>query len=320
MASPAVDAAETRSLWVRAFTVLRSRGALIVWMIGLVAFVATVGVPTSRSQIFLIVGLGLIASSTGSTRTWKRVVIDWGPFYFLLTLYDALRASAGKWFLPHAIPQIRIDEWLFGGTVPTISLQHALYTPGVAHAWDYVAFGVYMTHFFASFVVAALLWRFAHERFRRYAALFMGLTFSAFATYALYPAVPPWLASQQNSLRPTAKIIDEMWTHVGFNNASTVFSAAGHFANPVAAVPSLHAAYPMLLMLFFWKSARRWRWVLVVYTMAMALTLVYTGEHYVIDIILGWLYATGVYVIGTRLLDRWDRRRPIAGAMVMAAP
>ena len=42
----------------------------------------------------------------------------------------------------------------------------------------------------------------------------------------------------------------------------------------------------------------------------MALTLVYTGEHYVIDILLGWLYATGVYVVGSRLLDRWDRRAP----------
>ncbi|HEX9466836.1 MAG TPA: phosphatase PAP2 family protein [Acidimicrobiia bacterium] len=300
---------------------MRSRAWLVLWAIGLVTFIATAGVPTARSQIFLIVGLGLIASGTGSTKPWKRVVIDWGPFYFLLTLYDALRAQAGKWFLPHAIPQIRIDEWLFGGTVPTISLQHALYTPGVAHLWDYVAFGVYMTHFFASFVVAAMLWKFAYERFRRYAAMFIGLTFSAFATYALYPAVPPWLASQQRSLGPTAKIIDEMWTHVGFHNGSTVFSAAGHFANPVAAVPSLHAAYPMLLTLFFWKSVPRWRWLLALYPVAMALTLVYTGEHYVIDIILGWLYATAVYVVGTRLLDRWDRRREQqrATAMVIAS-
>ena len=50
----------------------------------------------------------------------------------------------------------------------------------------------------------------------------------------------------------------------------------------------------------------------------MALTLVYTGEHYVIDILLGWLYATGVYVIGTRLLDRWDRRRERQGAGALA--
>jgi hypothetical protein len=46
---------------------------------------------------------------------------------------------------------------------------------------------------------------------------------------------------------------------------------------------------------------------------------VYTGEHYVIDILLGWLYATGVYFIGNRLLDRWDRRvKPSTGVVAVA--
>jgi membrane-associated phospholipid phosphatase len=31
--------------------------------------------------------------------------------------------------------------------------------------------------------------------------------------------------------------------------------------------------------------------VLVAYALAMALTLVYTGEHYVVDVLVGWLYA-----------------------------
>ena len=88
-----------------------------------------------------------------------------------------------------------------------------------------------------------------------------------------------------------------MWAHVGLLDGAHVLSATGHFANPVAAVPSLHAAYPMLLLLFFWRSANRWRWLLVAYTLAMALTLIYTGEHYVIDIVLGWIYAVGVFVV-----------------------
>ena len=135
--------------------------------------------------------------------------------------------------------------------------------------------------------------------------MFVTLTFAAFVTYALYPAVPPWLASRDAVLQPTSKIIDEMWAHVGLLDGAHVLSATGRFANPVAAIPSLHAAYPMLLALFFWKSAKRWRWLLATYTLAMALTLIYTGEHYVIDIVLGWLYATAVFVGGSRVLDRF---------------
>ena len=62
-------------------------------------------------------------------------------------------------------------------------------------------------------------------------------------------------------------------------------------------------------MLFFWRSAGRWRWLLPLYPLAMAFSLVYTGEHYVIDIFLGWLYAVVVYFVGTWLMDRWARRR-----------
>jgi PAP2 superfamily len=282
---------------------------VILWAVALATFIVVVGLPTSRPQIFGVVGLGLIASCAGTEARWRQVIVDFVPFFVLLTIYDALHGAAGHWFLPHAIPQIKIDEWLFGGTVPTVSLQHAFYTPGVAHIWDYAAFAVYMTHFILPYVVAGLLWKYDHPAFRRWAVLFIGLSFAAFFTYAIYPAVPPWMASQNAHLQPTAKIIDEMWAHVGFANGSSVFSATGHYANPVAAVPSLHTAYAFLFTLFLWRRAGKWRPLLALYPIAMAVTLVYTGEHYVIDIILGCLYATTVFVVGSKLLDLWERGR-----------
>jgi hypothetical protein len=291
-------ASEAAQLW-------RRHQWLCVWFVCVVAWISIIGIPGSRPQIFAIVGMGLIASCSGTSTAWKRVALDWAPLYFMLTLYDVLRGSVAHWLSPHSLQQIAIDQWLFGGTILTVRLQHAFYTPGVARPWDYAAFIVYMSHFFLAFIVAAWLWKFSYHRFRRFAILLVTLTFAAFATYVIYPAMPPWLASRQAVLQPTAKIIDEMWTHIGIANGAHILSATGHFANPVAAVPSLHAAYPMLLLLFFWSSAPRWRWLLVTYVLAMGLTLVYTGEHYVIDILLGWLYATVVYVLGSRALDRW---------------
>jgi hypothetical protein len=257
--------------------------------------------------------LGIIALGAGtSSTTWKRVLRDWVPFYLILTAYDSLRGVAGNLLMPHALPQIDFDRMVSGGEVPTVQLQHALYTPGVAHIWDYAAFGVYMTHFVVPFVIAGVLWHRNHERFRRFTVLFLSLTFSAFATYALYPAVPPWLAAQNHQIQPTAKIIDEMWAHIGLANGSSVFSATGHFANPVAAVPSLHAAYPMLIALFFWPLVRRpWRPLLALYPLAMGFVLVYTGEHYVIDVLLGWLYAVVVYTAGSWAYAGWRKRHPV---------
>jgi hypothetical protein len=36
---------------------------------------------------------------------------------------------------------------------------------------------------------------------------------------------------------------------------------------------------------------------------------VYTGEHFVIDVLLGWMYATVVFVVGNRLFDAYEIRR-----------
>jgi membrane-associated phospholipid phosphatase len=75
-------------------------------------------------------------------------------------------------------------------------------------------------------------------------------------------------------------------------------------SNPVAAMPSLHAAGAALLLFFCWRRAPWWaRCLLVLYPLAMGLTLVYTGEHYVVDVVAGWL-AAGLAVGGWRVLQR----------------
>ena len=101
-------------------------------------------------------------------------------------------------------------------------------------------------------------------------------------------------------------IIPVMWNHVGVHGASALFTGANRFDNNIAAMPSLHAAYPMLLLLFFWNRARTpLRILLVSYVLAMAFTLVYTGEHFVIDEFVGWTYAIVTFVVGNRLFDGW---------------
>jgi membrane-associated phospholipid phosphatase len=79
----------------------------------------------------------------------------------------------------------------------------------------------------------------------------------------------------------------------------------------VAAIPSLHAGMTAAVAAFLWHRVRRgWRPVLVAYVLIMAFTLVYTAEHYVVDIVLGWAFAAAViWAIGR--YDRWRQERPM---------
>jgi membrane-associated phospholipid phosphatase len=249
----------------------------------------------------------LIIAVAGRPHALARLAIDFTPVVLFLLGYDLLRGQA-EGLVGHVFtePQLRVDEWLFGGTVPTITLQRALWTPHQPQVWDYTAFFVYLTYFLVPFAIAGVLWALKHSDFRRYVSLWIGLSFAALLTYALYPASPPWLAAKHGRLAHITRIAPYMSRHVGIDLTRVMGSS--RFANKVAAVPSLHAAVALLIALFFWPRTGRWRWLLVLYPLAMAFSLVYLGEHYVSDILLGWIYAVVVFLVGNRIIDWWAAR------------
>jgi hypothetical protein len=265
--------------------------------------------------------LGLLALSISDVKRWVRgVVFDWLPFAAFLVFYDLSRFFSEQLNItPHIAPQIEVDRWLFGNPIPTVRLQQALYHWPDFAWYDYPIWAVYMTHFFATLVIAALLWRFAYRRFRQFRVMVITLAGAGFLTYILFPAVPPWMASNMHQLEHTRRVVSDTWQHLGVNTANALVEGHSDFFNQVAAVPSMHAAYPVLFLLFFWAGARRWvRAVLVAYPLAMAFVLVYSAEHYVADILLGWIYAVAVFSVVTALGRVRARRR--AGTAERAAP
>lgn len=237
-------------------------------------------------------------------RDFVRGLRDWLPILGILAAYLVLHELATTLEpIAHVQPQLGFDEWFFGGTAPTVRLQDALWNPADPRWYDYLAWLVYLSHFVVTPVVAIVLWVRAYPLFRRFRALFLTVTFAGFATYVLYPAIPPWLASERGDLPHTVRIVRAMWLELGLTGVAKVFGENSKYAFPVGALPSLHAAWPFLLMVFLWPIAGRWRAVLVAYALAMALTLVYSADHFVFDILLGWAYVL-VVVLGFAFVRR----------------
>ena len=62
-------------------------------------------------------------------------------------------------------------------------------------------------------------------------------------------------------------------------------------------MPSLHAGIAFLVAAYAIMRLRSWwRWLLVLYPVAMGVSLVYNAEHYVVDVLAGWLVAVLVLV------------------------
>jgi hypothetical protein len=283
-----------RSPWLRRAVVF---GVPAGYVVALTAVTVSWGLPVARDQLFIWLVAGLAAFSVPAWRGWGGLLLEWLPFFGLLVAYDYLRGAvsvvAGQ---AHVVPQIDFDKALFGGQLPTVWLQEHLWHAADPRWYDYAVWGVYMTHFFAVWVTAAFLWRRARPRFRRYAATAVLLSLAAFATYWAYPAQPPWLTGEGVLMPSVDRIVPTVWDQLGVPTAQSIYEN-GDFVNPVAAMPSLHAAFPLMLLLFFWSSGRWVRLGLGAYTLAMGFTLVYGGEHFVADIAAGWAMALGVHAL-----------------------
>jgi len=114
------------------------------------------------------------------------------------------------------------------------------------------------------------------------------------------------MAGEMGLIGQVERTTSKGWEIIGVGTAG-LFSKGQETVNLVAAVPSLHSGICMLVALFIWPRVgrRRLRPLLLLYPLAMGLTLMATGEHYFFDVALGWIYA-GAVMVGWSL---WERRR-----------
>ncbi len=241
---------------------------------------------------FLIVGL-LLALLLAKPLVFLK---DWAPFVVLFLGYEYLRGLAPQLGLRvHLTPMISFDRWLFGG-IPTIQLQRALYDPHHLHFYDYLFTVVYMLHFILPLVFAFLIWMRDRSKYHRFVAALITLSFAGFITYMLYPAGPPWMAAQKGLIPPVQDVFaTTLGAFVTPGGVPTVYRIMA--PNLVAAMPSLHAAYPFLVYLFLVRFYGKKGHLFLPYVLLVWVSIVYTGQHYVVDALVGALYALVTFLV-----------------------
>nr|WP_238994657.1 phosphatase PAP2 family protein [Mycolicibacterium chubuense] len=316
--------------------------AVAIWATVVVWRTITDGFAFNRELLLLYICTGLAAASIGQGRRVLYVVRDWLPFALVLIAYDLSRGAAtliGRPTLWHW--QADMDRTMFFGTMPTVWLQEHLKMPRPPW-WEVVISSVYMSFFILPYVIAGILWLRNRDEWKAFVRLFVGLNFAALIIYALLPAAPPWAAARctaadvaggpsgprcmfrsargvpdgglLGSLQSThdgahdwvERIVGRGWGKLNLHSATALLDQGQASVNLVAAIPSLHAGMSAALAAFLWSRVHRaWRPLLVAYPLTMAFTLVYTAEHYVTDILLGWGFAAAVIA----LIGWYDRRR-----------
>ncbi len=162
---------------------------------------------------------------------------------------------------------------------------------------------MYASFFFAPVFAFLAAW---HGDRAVAAAFTRAMTVASFASLvvmAVLPTAPPWMASTEGAIPPIERIAERVAGPAVHSAAEDIIGI-----NEVAAMPSLHTAATVLVALTvvaLVPRTRRWVWL---YPLAMALSLIYLGEHYAADTIAG----LAVALVAWRLA--WSARGPFAPA------
>jgi hypothetical protein len=217
--------------------------------------------------------------------------------------YEAARhAMEPNWAQAFANAQRIVDAERVLGLAWEQSLQRAfLALPDLVAALNLFYF---VGHFVFTGVFFVWLYRRSRSGFESFRDGFLIATAISVLVHWLFPTAPPRLAD--------VGLEDTLLLFSGIDIGSPTSAA---YSNPVAAVPSLHAAYALGVGIGVIRYARsRWlRWAGAVYPPLVLLTIVVTGNHFVLDAVAGIaVLGAGFLLAGRRRGRRDGDPRPCA--------
>lgn len=287
-------------------------------------FVLWACVQTARGSLRLehiAMALAAILLTYGNQKS-KRLLIGIYPVGLVGVIYDVMAVIKHSFHLgSHDVhicdlreAELRLFPISMGGAVGTPSDFFQAHT----RAWlDVVCSVPYAFFIYAVLIFGTYLYFKSYESLRALGWAFLLTNIAGFITYQAYPAAPPWYyhahgcaldLTQATSEGPALARVDAMlgvrYFGAMYGRAATVFGA----------VPSLHVAYPLMMAFAGWRSHKALgRALLVGWYLWMCFAAVYLDHHWIIDILVGSLYAvTGSVLV--RLVLNYNERREAAGA------
>lgn len=287
---------EKRRIYLKNYPLFMILSFMISIVLIIVLFQRFFFIPKILMVFFILFTAGLM----GKLRTFLQ---DWYLFIGFLYLFDSLRGTIYIAICRFSLPVytsyvIKLEKLLFGG-IPSVELQKWLLHTNSSNliSWfeKFVAV-IHGSHFVAFILIGFIIWLYKLDYFRFFKISFYLVIFLGLLGYFVVPTVPPWMAANFFALFPP--IFRFVWF---VYNLAIPDISSGFDTNPIAAMPSLHAAFPILCSLILWRI---WRWKAVLfycYALFMQFIIVYSGEHYVVDVLAGAILAIICYFIASKI-------------------
>jgi inositol phosphorylceramide synthase catalytic subunit len=252
-----------------------------------------------KDQLFLVLLFNALYFYRPATR---RLILGFSIFIIYWIIFDYMKAFPNYGFSEVNIASLyHFEKEWFG-----ISVGNEIVTPNEYFSYYSTTFldilsGIFYLCWVPVPLIFAGMMFFKNRRlFFQFSLTFLLTNFLGFIGYYMYPAAPPWYVANYG-FDFIAHTPGNTAGLARFDNLLGISIFEGLYSkssNVFAAMPSLHAAY--MLIVVFYSARNGYKWLTGVFaliTLGIWFTAVYSNHHYVIDVIAGILTAlTGIFL------------------------
>ncbi|WP_461789597.1 phosphatase PAP2 family protein [Pedobacter sp.] len=260
-----------------------------------------------------LVLIGIFNTLYYLSTTTRKFIIGFSIFIVYWIIFDYMKAFPNyNYNAVHIADLYQFEKSLFG-----ISHEGKLLTPNEywllhTHSFLDVMTGVfYLMWVPVPLAFAAYLFFNEKRNFLNFLLTFVWVNLLGFVVYYLYPAAPPWYVQQHgfefiaNTPGNTAGLV-RFDNFFGIELFKSIYSKG---SNVFAAMPSLHSAYPIIVVYYGAKGKfRKANIFFVTVMLGIWFAAVYTSHHYLSDVLAGITTA----IVGIFSFNWLKERKPLA--------
>lgn len=234
----------------------------------------------------------------------RKFILGFCIFIFYWVIFDYMKAIPNyNYNTVHIADLYHFEKHIFG-----INLNGKIVTPNEYLKIKGTTFLNIVTGLFylcwipVPLSFAAYLFFKNKRQFLYFAFTFLLVNLLGFVVYYLYPAAPPWYIQEHGfTFHPmtmgSTGGLSKFDSYFQINLFKSIYAKG---SNVFAAMPSLHSAYPVIVVYYGFKNRLKWvNTIFIIVMLGIWFTAIYASHHYVLDVIAGIITA----IIGISLFN-----------------
>jgi hypothetical protein len=243
-----------------------------------------------------LVLVGIFNSLYYLSPSTRKFILGFSIFIVYWVIFDYMKAIPNYEFnTVHIGDLYELEKKLFGISTPTGTLTpNEFWLQNHANFLDVTTGVFYLMWIPVPLAFAAYLF-FTHKKYFLYFSLtFVWVNLLGFVIYYIYPAAPPWYIQTNglNFIAETPGNTAGLARFDAFFNVEIFKSIYAKSSNVFAAMPSLHSAYPVIVLYYGVKAKLgKVNIFFAVVMLGIWFAAVYTSHHYIADVLAGIITA-----------------------------